>query len=128
MCALHYYEPNTTSTDKNGSKTGILWTTQYDKDLYEIIQRYQGLANKILESQQKWCTWIDLRSGLYLQKRIYWIWWRGSDRSRGLSKKSARHRRDAKHYMVLHGLSAKGEGASSSSVQSWAGRGNGERE
>jgi hypothetical protein len=53
MCSLHYYEPNATSTDKNGSKTGILWTKQDDKDLYEIVQRYQGLANKIPETQQK---------------------------------------------------------------------------
>jgi hypothetical protein len=52
MCALYYYEPTATWTDKIGAKTKKLWAKQYDNGLDVINYRYQGLANKNPETQQ----------------------------------------------------------------------------
>jgi hypothetical protein len=50
--ALHYYESNATWTDEIGAKTKKIWAKQDYRDLVAINRRFQGVAEKIPETQE----------------------------------------------------------------------------
>jgi hypothetical protein len=51
MRALHYYESNATWTNEIGAKTKKLGAKHDEKDLFAINYRFQGVAEKIPETQ-----------------------------------------------------------------------------
>jgi hypothetical protein len=59
--------------DEIGAKTKKLGAKQYEKDLFAINYRSQGVAEKIPETQGTVLA-KDKRSGLDLQKVAGWIW------------------------------------------------------
>jgi hypothetical protein len=71
-----------------------------------INYRFQGVAEKIPETQETVLVKL-VKLRVRSIKCLGWIWLQGSQDSRGLGEKIARHKRYANHYRVLQGSKCK---------------------